>query len=465
MTTINSFLKALSTGDNVRDYRHASRVFVDGNHRLAPKRKFLFHVVFQVNSNIGHVFKGSEKLEASFLVKSVDLPKFRFDISEHNQYNRKRFNYTSMQYDPASIVFHDDGSDVIRNMWYAYYAYYNNDPQYEKGVYTYRDIYKPYMDGATQWGLDRNTEPFFDSIKIYSLYQKKYTEYWFVNPIIESFDHDLHDYSDTGTMEHRMSIRFETVKYMEGYVDNNDPPGFGSTHYDTLPSPLTPPGGGTTSIIGPGGVADVAGSIGADLASGNIAGAVVTGLRGAENFKGANLQQVAKEELTGNALAALRGQGSLVGDFNFPNRKAGRGNPLPIVPKGTYVTHSLSERQNNVRSGNDNTKLKSVDFALVGSDRIQSGTTNFGSASQSHYGPRNNRLQTHTDVELFRTGTNDFVSAQRTLSDNLPNDNNPGTNASASVGNDLTTNPYANKRAQDDAFDDADSGIITKWNR
>ena len=66
---LNSFLKALATGDNIRDFKHASRTFVDGNFRLSPKHKFLFHVVFQVNPGLGFTFSGSENTEASFLVK------------------------------------------------------------------------------------------------------------------------------------------------------------------------------------------------------------------------------------------------------------------------------------------------------------------------------------------------------------------------------------------------------------
>ena len=128
--------------------------------------------MFQVNPGLGFTFSGSENLEASFLVKTVDLPKYSFEVVEHNQYNRKRYHHNKINYSPVNITFHDDNSDVIRNMWYAYYAYYNNDPQYQQsGTYGYKDTYKPMMDNARQWGLDRNTQPFFTGIKIYSLYQ------------------------------------------------------------------------------------------------------------------------------------------------------------------------------------------------------------------------------------------------------------------------------------------------------
>jgi hypothetical protein len=355
MAILNSFLTALSTGDNVRDYKHASKTFVDGNYRLAPKHRFLFHCTFGINPGLGFNFAGSEQLEASFLVKNVDLPKYSYELAEHNQYNRKRYTYNKINYDPVRLTFHDDNSDIIRNMWYAYYAFYNNDPNYESGgTYSLKDTYTKMPNGARNWGLDRNSGQFFSHIKIYSIYQKKYTEYWLVNPIIQSFEHDRHDYADSqGLMENSMTVKFETVKYKSGLVDGDGPAGFGEMHYDKAASPLTPQGGGTTSVFGPGGLVDAAGSIGSDLSGGNIAGAVVTGLRGAQNLKGANLKSMLKSELTGMATNALRGNNP-IGDFKFPSSGSGStggANPLPNVPKvGTVAGNFIPPSQNKIAS-------------------------------------------------------------------------------------------------------------------
>ena len=436
---INSFLKALATGDNVRDYKHASRTFVDGNYRLAPKHKFLFHVVFQVNPGLGFAFSGSENLEASFLVKNVELPKYSFDVVEHNQYNRKRYHHNRINYNPVTITFHDDSSDVIRNLWYAYYAYYNNDPQYEAaGTYSYEDIYKPMLKNAMQWGLDRNSKPFFNAIKIYSLYQKKYTEYWLVNPIIETFDHDNHDYADaTGLLEHRMTVRFETVKYKSGLIDGDGPAGFGEMHYDKAKSPLTPEGGGTTSILGPGGLVDAVGSIGADLAGGNIAGAVVTGLRGANNLKGANLKNMLKSELTGAAMNALRGQNP-IGDFSFPNSKSTQGNPLPRIPKanantGTSIpaaSQTVFSNGSGIQTGPIADKLSAMAGGAGGN--LQSLASNIGGMTgnitqnvpaslQSLFGPGLNNISTHVNSAEFQSQFSaDLANAQKELNANLP---------------------------------------------
>ena len=428
MSTLNSFLNALATGDNVRDFRHASRTFVDGNYRLAPKHRFLFHVTFGVNPGLGFTFSGSENLEASFLVKSVDLPRYSYDLQQHNQYNRKRYHVNKIDYEPVRMTFHDDNSDVIRNMWYAYYAYYNNDPQYENsGTYQYQDTYSPMMQNAQRWGLDRNTAPFFNYIKIYSIYQKKYTEYWLVNPIIESFEHDRHDYADsTGTLEHQMTVRFETVKYKSGLVQGDGPAGFGEMHYDKAASPLTPQGGGTTSIFGPGGIVDSVGSIGADLAGGNIGSAVVTGLRGAQNLKGANLGKMLKSELTGMAVGALRGQNPL-GDFSFPNAKSS-GNPLPRVPKVTAVSgNNVPSAQNRVSSNGAKVQQnikQPMQLQQLNLQSIQSGANqafDFAKGMPDAIAGKFPSLAPYVSSEEFQTQyNNDLAEAQRKTNQELP---------------------------------------------
>ena len=53
---LNGFLDnvvsgALNPKGNLADYQHAARLYVDDNHRLTPKVKFLYHVTFNINSS------------------------------------------------------------------------------------------------------------------------------------------------------------------------------------------------------------------------------------------------------------------------------------------------------------------------------------------------------------------------------------------------------------------------------
>ena len=53
MPSINNFLKGFQDGlPGMKDYQHASRLYVDDNFKLMPKQKFLFHVVFNTDETL-----------------------------------------------------------------------------------------------------------------------------------------------------------------------------------------------------------------------------------------------------------------------------------------------------------------------------------------------------------------------------------------------------------------------------
>ena len=124
----DDLLKGFFGNDFVRDYTHASKTFRSNNSALSPRRKFLFHVVFNINSalipQLQAVFKPQDIANMSLLVKEVKLPAYKFSVDTMNQYNRKRKVQTQIEYDPITCVMHDDTSDLARELWYNYYAYY-----------------------------------------------------------------------------------------------------------------------------------------------------------------------------------------------------------------------------------------------------------------------------------------------------------------------------------------------------
>ena len=67
-----------------------------------------------------------------------------------------------------------------------------------------------------------------------------------------------------------MTVAYETVFYSRGPVGEDSPAGFGTVHYDTTPSPLTLGGGGTTSLLGAGGVVGGISDIIGDIAGGQF---------------------------------------------------------------------------------------------------------------------------------------------------------------------------------------------------
>jgi hypothetical protein len=258
---VNDFFNAAS----LRDFAHASRVFVQNTQEKAPKQKFLFHVHFSINK----IFlpQGNDKASPNFgiLVKNCELPKFKMDTNVLNQYNRKKIVQTRVQYDPISVEFHDDGASAVSSLWYSYYTYMISDGLNGLNQKTHnillnkRNTYSTNTD-FTNWGLsggqsltdgqvDDEKAPFFNYISVFGFNQKRFVEYRLVNPVIDAFSHDSYDYgASNGTMSNRMSIQYEAVQYYSGNIGDaaTNIPGFMQNGYDTTASPLVTAGGSPT---------------------------------------------------------------------------------------------------------------------------------------------------------------------------------------------------------------------------
>ena len=117
---LNGFLDNLLSGTtnpkgDMADFQHAARLYTDDAFRLAPKAKFLYHVVIELSptasANLPQLDQ-RHKNEINLLVKSVDLPKVSMNTVTKNMYNRKKNLQTSLEYDPVNITFHDDNLGI-----------------------------------------------------------------------------------------------------------------------------------------------------------------------------------------------------------------------------------------------------------------------------------------------------------------------------------------------------------------
>jgi len=257
--------QALTTTTQVKDYSHASRLYVDDYFRLAPKSGFLYYVVFNINRNnnpITEQFLTKNGAELGLLVKNIDLPKYRIATETINQYNRKAIVQSKIEYQPVAMAFHDDHNNTTTGMWKAYYNYYFVDGKNTSALTIppgFADTkYKKIgtnVNESTAFGLNNGqTDPFFRSIEIYQLNRKQFTAFILVNPIITDFSHDKLDQTQSKLLENNMTIQYETVLYGTGKVERDKPTGFATIHYDTTPGPLSIFGGGNNSILGPGGI-------------------------------------------------------------------------------------------------------------------------------------------------------------------------------------------------------------------
>lgn len=343
------FWQGFTEVNSLRDYTHASKVFTPNSFELKPRYKFLFHVSFTLNNQIKGLtdYLGvNQQSQLSYVVKTVDLPKFTIANETLNQYNRKRVVQTKINYDPVTVVFHDDAGDNVRKMWYAYYNYYYKDseqqylaPSATNGSlgesankvtgfgYNTRDIYanertanvndwgyigEAYSDGTMN---SDGKQAFFKDIQITGMDQHKTATYVLVNPVITNFAHDQYSYAEgAGTMQNTMTIAYETVKYYAGAVGQPRPDqnihGFADpTHYDQTLSPISRPGS-RANFMGQGGLLDAAGGIIEDLTSGGplgIIGAVQKAGTAYNTFKGKNLKSIAVNEAVALGTSVIKG--------------------------------------------------------------------------------------------------------------------------------------------------------------
>ena len=417
MPSINNFLNAFSNGlPGMKDYRHASRLYLDDNFKLLPKQKFLYHVHFDIDNTIpARRFTTNEKLELNMLVKSADLPRFNLNIEEKQQYNKKTYINTRIGYEPINITFHDDHADTVNAFWKSYYEYnfadsLTVDPV--AGFGTLDNMYDP-NPTVTQYGRDnaqQRKKPLLRSIQIFALHKQRFTAFTLVNPVIGSWAHDNLDQADGGgIMQNTMQVFYETVLYGAGLVKKGGVPGFATIHYDLEPSPLSVLGGGTTSIFGPGGIVDGIGSVIRDIQDNNFSVAtILRGINTYNNAKKIKAKDAVKEELKGIVKEGVLDIGKQAGTITNPvgNFAVGNAAVTAVAAGATLATAKgfIDSKNTNNSTAVSNTVVK-FDTTLSPTESLNLITANEEAknkvASALYYqqvGSRNGQTIAESDV-------------------------------------------------------------------
>ena len=266
-----------SEGD-MKDYKHAARLFTDNYMALAPKVEFLYHVYFDINkdaartpgSGVGWA-KSEPNIEVGMLVKQAQVPGVQVQTETKNQYGKKTNIQTQIQYTPINITFHDDNTNLISGMWQQYFKNYYADSMFPEELARQPTYSGPQVNGGNRntaagqrkavrmgkysFGFDSFTAGhFFNKISIYQLSRHNFYEYTLINPIISSWQGPQLNSSSSNPAENQMTLIYEGIKYAEGRIDRNNPDGFAQLHYDNSPSPLSIMGGGSASLFGNTGV-------------------------------------------------------------------------------------------------------------------------------------------------------------------------------------------------------------------
>ena len=245
MSLKDAFLFNLESETHLRDARHANQIYTQNNFAFSPKQKYMYHVRFEPNEEIGNSATSNTfrfQKELGVLVKSADLPSFRASVENKQQYNRKKNVQTRLDYQDVRITFHDDNTGVTRALLEEYYRYYFKDAnkvtQGIAGAYGPRD---KYFARVPSYGLDnQKRNPFFKYITIYQLSRRNWVAYTLVNPLLTAWDHGSVDSSAGDFNESTISVAYEAVQYTSGSVKGDTPAGFAdeSVGYDVTPSPL-----------------------------------------------------------------------------------------------------------------------------------------------------------------------------------------------------------------------------------
>ena len=347
---LNGFLDNLLTATlnpkgDMADFRHSSYLFSSSTMAFAPKHKHLYHVVFELSAEARSLFPALNnryREQVNMLVKAADLPQMTASVETRNQYNRKKNFQTSIAYSPVTISMHDDNLGVTTLLLESYYRYYYRDGSHsdDPGAFNPRSTYKGGAAHEFRYGLDNDSyTPFFKQITIYHFARKEYTGYTLVNPIISSWGHDRLADDDGALAANTMQLMYESVAYSRGKVEagpDGVPRGFGNSNYDRTPSSLNIAGGGTETLLGPGGIADGIGDIfsrpfglGTVLASANLI---------------KNAKKLTKEGLRseGYAIAGSIASASF-GNIAFP-KSSGRGGTLAdTATKGGDIVKGTPE--------------------------------------------------------------------------------------------------------------------------
>ena len=423
MPTINNFLQGFQDGlPGMKDYTHASRLYLDDNFKLMPKQKFLFHVVFNTDETLfTDAFNPNERLELNMLVRACDLPKYDLSLEEKVQYNKKMYTATRIAYEPVNITFHDDHADTVNAFWKKYYEYNIADSIGMNNDLTISNTKDDYYDfgsarATTKFGLDTPKErrkPYLKGVEIFVLHKQRFTSMTLINPVIGSFSHDNLDQADgAGVMNNTMQILYETVIYKSGIINRNNVPGFATIHYDKEPSPLTVLGRGTNSVFGPGGVVDGIGSVIRNVQSGNILGAILSASNTYNNAKKIKKKDV-KEELKGIAKKGVLEVGRQAGTITNPVAQFDVGTAVAagaIIATARGTADNKNQANNNVIVNPlpDTTASLTADesFKLISNDTVSRDEIAAG-IYYKDIGSRKNLTVAESDVEY--EGSSDSV--------------------------------------------------------
>src|ERR1700748_3734813 len=127
---------ASSAGSFIRTPRQASTIFgLDG--ASAPRSKGLFYVCFKQSGQVSAPATSGWQNNMGFLVKNIDRPSIQPEVTEVNQYNKKRQITLGYKIAPLKMTLYDTADSMVMQMWNEYSQWYFGDFGQSATSYSY----------------------------------------------------------------------------------------------------------------------------------------------------------------------------------------------------------------------------------------------------------------------------------------------------------------------------------------
>jgi hypothetical protein len=193
-----------------------------------PRYKFMYYARFVPGSEALKLYSDLKDLGRwengiSFKIRSIDKPNVDLNIQQLNQYNRKRYAYTKVEYKPLKVKIYDTSNDIPLELWRRYFTYYFGDSR-EKGQsisqsssnYNQQPVTGSY-NYDTGWGFSPISERlnFFDRIELYAVFGRRYTQINYINPKISDINWGTYESDSSELAELDMSLNYEALEYLK----------------------------------------------------------------------------------------------------------------------------------------------------------------------------------------------------------------------------------------------------------
>ena len=187
---------------------HRVHGLTGAQHTKTPRFKNHYIVRFQYTESMKPygAFRGDPKklIDITHRVKSIDAPRFDIDTETMNQYNKPRIVPLRINYQPITMTFWDDRSDISNDFWTSTYEFYftNGKKRLSARDYGVKDsdiifehdgIIKNQI-GYENYGYDItakiNKKNLFQYISLYLIQNSMASRIDLINPYIQSMQHD-----------------------------------------------------------------------------------------------------------------------------------------------------------------------------------------------------------------------------------------------------------------------------------